>query len=79
MSFRIHHAAAAIVFACLVSTAHAQVPSAWADVIRQFDSYVDADKVVGGSILYMRDGKVSESSGEKLAALRNHVFDILAK
>lgn len=52
--------AAALVLASLVSTAGAQAPppGAWADVVKQFDSYVEADKVVGGSILLMRDGKV---------------------
>jgi CubicO group peptidase (beta-lactamase class C family) len=48
----------AIAFACLVPTAAAQGPTAWPDVVRQFDAYVEADKVVGGSILYVREGKV---------------------
>lgn len=48
----------ATAFACVLPTAAAQAPSGWPDVVRQFDAYVEADKVVGGSILYMRDGKV---------------------
>lgn len=58
VSLSIKHAVAAIVFACLVPAAQAQVPGAWADVVREFDAYVGADQVVGGSILFMRDGKV---------------------
>ena len=50
--------AAVIVFAWLVPAANAQVPDAWTDVVREFDDYVAADKVVGGSMLFMRDGKV---------------------
>ncbi|HJQ39943.1 MAG TPA: serine hydrolase domain-containing protein [Thermoanaerobaculia bacterium] len=30
----------------------------WDAVVKQFDAYMEADKVVGGSILYLRDGKV---------------------
>jgi CubicO group peptidase (beta-lactamase class C family) len=30
----------------------------WPDVVRQFDAYMQADKTVGASILYMRDGKI---------------------
>lgn len=48
----------AIAFACIVPAAGAQVPGDWPDVVRQFDAYMSADKIVGGSILYMRDGKV---------------------
>ncbi|HEX7832581.1 MAG TPA: serine hydrolase domain-containing protein [Thermoanaerobaculia bacterium] len=50
--------AAAIVFACLVQSVNGQTPDGWSDVVRQFDAYVQADKIVGGSILYLRDGKV---------------------
>src|SRR5271169_4244923 len=49
----------AIAFACLLPTAAAaQGSGGWPDVVRQFDAYVQTDQVVGGSILYMRDGKV---------------------
>ena len=49
----------AIAFACLLPTAAAaQGPGGWPEVVRQFDAYVQADQVVGASILYMRDGKV---------------------
>lgn len=40
------------------TVATAQTPAAWPDLVRDFDAYVAADKVVGGSILYLRDGKV---------------------
>jgi CubicO group peptidase (beta-lactamase class C family) len=49
---------AAIFVTGLVSGVNAQVPSGWGDVVQQFDSYVAADQVVGGSILFMRDGKI---------------------
>jgi CubicO group peptidase (beta-lactamase class C family) len=42
----------------LAPMAAAQTPAKWTDVVRQFDTYMEADKVVGGSILYMRDGKI---------------------
>jgi CubicO group peptidase (beta-lactamase class C family) len=49
----------AIALTCLIPTAAAaQGASDWPEVVRQFDAYVGADKIVGGSILYMRDGKV---------------------
>jgi CubicO group peptidase (beta-lactamase class C family) len=48
----------ALVLLLLVPAAHAQTPDAWADLVRHFDAYVATDKIVGASILYMRDGKV---------------------
>ena len=42
----------------IAPAATAQLPQGWPAVVQQFDSYMSADKVVGGSILYMRDGKV---------------------
>lgn len=49
----------AIAFACLLPTvAAAQEAGGWPNVVRKFDAYVEADQVVGASILYMRDGKV---------------------
>lgn len=48
-----------VALACIASSAAAQVPGDWPDVVRQFDAYIEADKIVGGSILYMRDGKVN--------------------
>jgi CubicO group peptidase (beta-lactamase class C family) len=48
----------AVAFACIVPTAEAQVPGDWPDVVRQFDAYMAADKIVADSILYMREGKV---------------------
>lgn len=42
----------------MVPAAAAQAPQGWAEVVRQFDAYVAADRIVGGSILTMRDGKV---------------------
>jgi CubicO group peptidase (beta-lactamase class C family) len=48
--------AAALAF--IVPAATAQAPQGWTAVLRQFDKYMEADKIVGGSILYMRAGKV---------------------
>ena len=42
----------------VIPVASAQLPAGWSDVVKEFDTYVAADKVVGGAILYMRDGKV---------------------
>ena len=42
----------------LVPAAYAQTPVAWTDLVRHFDAYVATDKIVGASILYLRDGKV---------------------
>src|SRR5580765_2544579 len=51
-------ALSAIAFACLLPTAAAaQAATGWPEVVKQFDVYVQADQVVGASILYMRDGK----------------------
>ena len=36
----------------------AQAPAGWADFTKAFQSYVDADRVVGATALVMRDGKV---------------------
>lgn len=47
-----------IVIVALLFIAPAALAQDWASVLRQFDAYMEADKVVGGSILYMRDGKV---------------------
>lgn len=42
----------------LVPASYAQAPAGWAELVRQFDAYVATDKIVGASILYMKDGKV---------------------
>ena len=36
----------------------AQLPAGWEPFTRSFQAYVDAEKIVGASVLYMRDGKV---------------------
>ncbi len=48
-----------LVIAALVATAHASADaqSGWADFTRAFQSYVDSDKVVGASVVYVRDGR----------------------
>jgi len=52
-------ALSAFAFACLLPIAAAAQQSAgWPEVVKQFDAYVQADQVVGASILYMHDGKV---------------------
>lgn len=38
--------------------AFAQTPSGWPELTRQFQAYVDSDRVVGASLLVMRDGRV---------------------
>jgi len=38
--------------------ASAQVPSGWTDLTKAFQAYVDSDKVVGASVVYVRDGRV---------------------
>ncbi|MGH7709801.1 MAG: serine hydrolase domain-containing protein [Gemmatimonadaceae bacterium] len=53
-----------IAFGCLLATArvsHAQrsdAPAGWADFVRTFDAYCQADSVVGASALVVRDGRV---------------------
>jgi len=48
----------AVALAFIVPAAAAQAPQGWPAVVRQFDAYMQADQIVGGSILYMRDGRV---------------------
>jgi len=50
-------AAACAMMLCVMNV-QAEETNTWNDVVREFDAYVQADKVVGGSILYMRDGKI---------------------
>ncbi len=49
---------AASVLAAFAGAVEAQVPAGWDAFTRTFQSYVDADQVVGASALVMRDGKV---------------------
>ncbi len=42
----------------LAPRSYAQAPAGWTELVRQFDAYVATDKIVGASILYMKDGKV---------------------
>jgi len=50
-----HHLAVAAL--CVAFPAAAQSPGNWADFTRAFQSYVDSDKVVGASVVYVRDGR----------------------
>jgi len=49
-----------LVVAALAATAHrsARAQSGWTEFTRAFQSYVDSDKVVGASVVYVRDGHV---------------------
>ncbi|HXT17031.1 MAG TPA: serine hydrolase domain-containing protein [Gemmatimonadaceae bacterium] len=47
---------AALLF--LAAAGPAQVPAAWPEFTRTFQTYVDSDHVVGASVIYMRDGTV---------------------
>lgn len=47
-----------LLFALLVPSSFAQTPAQWTTLVREFDRHVAADRIVGASILYMRDGKV---------------------
>jgi len=49
-----------LVVAALAATAHrsARAQSGWTEFTRAFQSYVDSDKVVGASVVYLRDGHV---------------------
>ena len=49
-----------LVIAALAAAPHAyaQAPAGWADFTRTFQAYVDSDKVVGASVVYVRDGRV---------------------
>lgn len=58
MSLPTKHILAAVLVAGLAVTASAQSPATWTDVVKDFDSYVEAEQLVGGSILLMRDGKI---------------------
>src|SRR3954454_21250418 len=52
---------AALACAAPLHTRHqlvAQAPAGWTDITRLFQAYVDSDRVVGGSLVFMRDGKV---------------------
>lgn len=42
----------------VMSLAPVSLAETWPAVVRQFDAYMTADQIVGGSILYMRDGKI---------------------
>jgi CubicO group peptidase (beta-lactamase class C family) len=47
-----------LLFVLLAAPALAQTSTRWADVVREFDRHVAAEKIAGASILHMRDGKV---------------------
>src|SRR6185369_9651837 len=42
----------------LASSLAAQAPAGWQDFTRTFQAYVDSDRVVGASVLLMKNGKV---------------------
>ena len=41
-----------------IARASAQAPSGWPELTRAFQAYVDSDKVVGASVVFVRDGRV---------------------
>jgi CubicO group peptidase (beta-lactamase class C family) len=43
---------------CMGGAQRAAAPAGWDALVRAFDSYVDADSVVGASIVLLRDGRV---------------------
>ena len=51
----------------------AQAPAGWDAFTRTFQSYVDADQVVGASVLLMRDGKVLAQFNTGFADRQNSV------
>jgi CubicO group peptidase (beta-lactamase class C family) len=44
----------------LPPAARAQAPAAWTEVKRLFQSYVDSDKIVGATVVLVKDGRVTE-------------------
>jgi CubicO group peptidase (beta-lactamase class C family) len=44
---------------CSAAPVAAQVPAGWPEFTRAFQAYVDSDKVVGASVVYVRDGRVA--------------------
>jgi CubicO group peptidase (beta-lactamase class C family) len=50
---------AAIVASLAARSLAAQAPRDWAQFIRQFQTYVDSDKIVGASVVVMKDGRVT--------------------
>jgi CubicO group peptidase (beta-lactamase class C family) len=51
-----HYLAAAAL--CTAASAAAQAPANWSDFTRTFQAYVDSDRVVGASVVFVRDGRV---------------------
>src|SRR4051794_23844783 len=44
--------------AALPSLAAAQLPAAWGPFTKTFQAYVDSDRVVGASVVYLQNGRV---------------------
>src|SRR5689334_12825498 len=44
---------------CAAAPVAAQVPAGWPEFTHAFQAYVDSDKVVGASVVYVRDGRVA--------------------
>jgi len=55
MRFRILLVASTIL---VTGSASAQVPAGWSEFTKAFQSYVDSDRVVGASVVFVRDGRV---------------------
>lgn len=47
-----------LLLAVIPALATAQTPTAWPDFAKSFQSYVESDKGVGASVVYMRNGRV---------------------
>jgi CubicO group peptidase (beta-lactamase class C family) len=47
---------------CAAAPVAAQVPAGWPEFTQAFQAYVDSDKVVGASVVYVRNGRVAQRS-----------------
>ncbi|HVE33225.1 MAG TPA: serine hydrolase domain-containing protein [Gemmatimonadaceae bacterium] len=45
---------------CAAVPVAAQAPAGWPEFTRAFQAYADSDKVVGASVVYVRDGRVAQ-------------------
>jgi CubicO group peptidase (beta-lactamase class C family) len=45
---------------CAAAPVAAQAPAGWPEFTRAFQAYADSDKVVGASVVYVRDGRVAQ-------------------
>ncbi len=57
----------ALVASAAVATAQQEAPPAWSEFLRIFDAGMDSDRVVGGAVVLVRDGRIAAHHERGLA------------